>query len=113
MSLADLAQRPVTYYRWTTTGTDPYNNPTYGHVADADTTLVWLEQTRSDEVTADEDTQLADWLLVDPNPDAGLTGRDQVDVDGTMFRVVGPPHIAYTPRGPHHLEARLAYVSPQ
>lgn len=113
MSLARLAQRPVTYHRYSTSGEDPYGNPTETWTADGSTTLVWLEQTQATEVTTDRDVQTSDWLLVDPNPNAGLTGRDKVDVDGTMYQVVGPPHVVYTPSGPHHVEARLALVDPQ
>ena len=112
MSLADLATRPVTYHRWTLVGEDAYRNPSYDHVADGTTTDVWLEQTTATEVVVDQNTQISDWLLVDPNPNAGLTGRDQVEVDGDMFRVVGPPHVVWTPRGAHHVEARLQYIEP-
>lgn len=112
MSIAHLAKRPVTYHRHSTSGKDAYGNPQDTWTADASTTNVWLEQTQSTEVTANENTQTSDWLLVDPDPAAGLTGRDRVEVDGDMFEVVGPPHVVHTPRGPHHVEARLAHVDP-
>lgn len=110
MTLARLATRAVTYHRYDDTATDEYGDPDPAWVPDASTTDVWLEQTGATEVTVDADVQRADWLLVDPNPDAGLTGRDRVEVDGVMFRLVGPPNITHTPRGPHHLEARLTHV---
>lgn len=111
MSLKDLAQRPVTYLRWTLAGEDEYGTPTYDHVPDAEPTDVWLEQTQATEVVVDENTQISDWLLVDPNPSAGITGRDRIDVDGVTYKVVGPPHVVHTPRGPHHVEARLQHVN--
>lgn len=113
MSLGKLAKRPVTYHRHSTSGTDAYGNPQDTWTADPTTTDVWLEQTQATEVTANENTQTSDWLLIDPDPDAGLSGRDRVVVDGDMFEVVGPPHVVYTPRGPHHVEARLKHVDPE
>lgn len=112
MSLANLATRPVTYLRWSQSGTDAYGNPQDTWTADGSPTYVWLSQTEATEVTVNEDTQISDWQLVDPNPDAGLTGRDRVQVGGDTFQVVGPPHVTWTPRGPHHLVARLQYIDP-
>lgn len=113
MSLANLATRPVTYHRYSTSGEDPYGNPTETWTADGSATYVSLQQTDATEVTVNGDVQVSDWRLVDPNPAAGLSGRDKVEVDGVMYQVVGPPQIAWTPRGPHHLEARLRCVDPQ
>lgn len=112
MSLAHLATREVTYHRHSTSGTDAYGNPQDIWTADGSTTRVWLTQTKADEVVVDENTQISDWRLVDPDPNAGLTGRDRVEVGGDMFQVVGPPHVAWNPRGPHHLVVRLQHIEP-
>lgn len=69
----------------------------------------WLEQTAGDERTEDRDTQLADWLLVLP-VGAVIDGNDRVQVEGKTFEVVGPPARVHTPRGEHHVEARLRSV---
>lgn len=110
-ALQSMCKRPVTYLRWTANGTDAYGNPSYGHVADASPTKVWLEQVSTPvEVVVDANIQRDEWLLVDPNPNAGLTGRDQVNVGGVVFEIVGPPSVEWDDVGPHHLEARLRHV---
>ena len=106
-TLASLCNQPVRYLRRTATGTDAHNNTTYEWVPDAETTDVYLEQTQPFEVVIGQDVQYADWRLVDPDPDAGLTGRDRVEANGTEFEVVGPPATPHDEFGPHHLEARL------
>lgn len=110
--LKALTTHTVTYSRWSESGTDPYGNPADTWTDDAATADVILQQTEAVEVTTDRDVQTSDWLLVDPNPDAGLSGRDRVNAGGAVFEVVGPPEVVKTPRGAHHLEARLVHVDP-
>lgn len=43
------------------------------------------------------------WL----SPDVDVTGRDRLEVGGTVWRVDGPPLLRYSRTGPHHLELRL------
>lgn len=90
--------------------TDSRGNPvdtwTYGTPISA-----WLEQTEAQEVTRGRETLLSDWLLVFPDPSTAIGGRDRIQDDqGRTFEVVGPPEVVTTPRGPHHVEARLRHV---
>jgi hypothetical protein len=68
----------------------------------------WLEQTSAVEVTEGRDTVISDWLLVLP-ASAVINAYDRVEVGPgpTIYEVVGSPFVAPTPRGPHHIEARL------
>lgn len=110
MSFARLLSRTATVIPVTTgPGLDEYGNPVEV-VAAGVNYPAWLEQTASEERTEDRDTQLADWLLVLP-AGAVVDGNDRVQVEGKTFEVVGPPARVHTPRGEHHVEARLRSVS--
>lgn len=105
MSFARLRSRAVEVIPVAQTGTDEYGNPV--EVESAPVLYQgYLEQTTAVEVTTDRDTQKADWLLVLPEG-AVIDGTDRVQVDGQVFEVVGPPARVHTPRGEHHVEARL------
>lgn len=70
-----------------------------------------LEQTESTEITVGESTVVSDWkLFLMPTVTISHLSRF-IDVDGRTFEVVGPPNKLVTPRGPHHIEARLRYVA--
>ncbi len=43
-------------------------------------------------------------------PDIAIGPTDRVVVDGESFEVDGRPDVLATPRGPHHIEARLRRV---
>jgi putative hemolysin len=89
--------------------TDDYGNP-LAEYAEPVAYPARLEQRAGDEVTADRDTQLADWVLFLP-PDAVVDGYARVvDGYGRAFEVVGPPAVQHTPRGAHHIEARLRHI---
>lgn len=68
-----------------------------------------LEETGSTEVTLDRDTVTSDWRVFLP-PEAAISAYDRVEVDGEMYEVVGRPARLRTPRGVHHVEARLRAV---
>lgn len=70
-----------------------------------------LEQRSAQEVTDGRDTFVSDWVLY-LFPDAAINGRDRVvDGNGRTFEVVGPPIVQRSPRGPHHIQANLRFVS--
>lgn len=69
-----------------------------------------LEQTDSEEIQVDRDTVISNWRLFLP-PDAQISARDHWEQsDGRTFEVIGAPAIESTPRGPHHIEARLRFI---
>jgi hypothetical protein len=109
MTIGRLLTTQVTVLR-AGSATDEYNNPRPDWTAP--TTTVWpgrLEQRTAREVTADQATQVADWLLFLP-ADAQIAGSDRVQVDTTIFEVVGPPNLATSPWRPSHLEVNLRHV---
>jgi hypothetical protein len=90
--------------------TDRYGNrvPDWS-TASRTVTFAWLEPATGKENTTGRDSQEWEWIMLCP-ASVELTGRDRVIYGGTTFEVVGPPAIRRTPRGPHHMEARLRYV---
>lgn len=109
MGIRHLLTGQATIVRPGTT-TDEYNNqvPDWA-TATRSTWPARLEQLAGREVTADQQTQLADWILYLP-PDAQVEGTDRVEHDGKTFEVVGPPNEATTPRRTSHLEVSLRHV---
>ncbi len=92
--------------------TDEYGNKVSGVTATpTGMYLGWLEQTTATEVTIGQDTQVSDWLLVLTDPAAVVTGRDEIEVEGARYKVVGRPDVKRTYRGPHHVEVRLTFIS--
>ena len=87
---------------------DEYGNESRGTA----TTITYpcrLEQTDGTEVTVNRNTQTSNWNLF-LLPEADIKSGDQVVVDATTFEVAGPPAKQQTPRGAHHIEARLVHV---
>lgn len=71
----------------------------------------WLEQRTADrtEIVAGAAAEASGWVLLCA-PDVDIVAEDQVLVEGVEYEVSGPPWVAYTPRGPHHIEARLRRI---
>lgn len=105
MSILRLLTQTCTVYTHTAGSRDEY-----GEVADTFTAGTSypcrLEFRTGTENLNDRDTQLAGYLLFLP-PEAVLDGHDRVVVDGVTYEVDGPPLKQSTPRGVHHIEARL------
>lgn len=108
MTLRSLLTQTVTVKHRSDGAVDRFNNPS--DVFDAGTVYrARLEQATGDEQMTDRSVQTSDWLLFLP-PEAVIGGRDRVEADGSTFEVVGPPVVQRTPRGAHHIEARLTLV---
>lgn len=108
MTLRSLLTQTVTVQHHAEGAVDRFNDPTGGF--DAGTEYrARLEQSAGDEQSTDRSVQVGEWLLILPR-DAVIGGRDRVVADGSTFEVVGPPVVQRTPRGPHHIEARLRLV---
>lgn len=86
----------------------------YGDATSVETSRVHyaarVEQAASTETTEGRDTIVSDWRLYLP-PDAVIGASDRVECSGNVFEVVGAPDAVRSPRGVHHIEARLRYVS--
>ena len=106
MTLAAMLTRTATITRRDHTGADAW-----GDQAPATTTILtspaYLEPKTSIEILDGQTTVVATHLLVLPNG-TPLGAHDLVDVDGTMFSVVGAPRRFHRPStGEHHVEADL------
>lgn len=85
-----------------------------GNVVEATPTTAdyeaWLQQTESVEVNDGRRVVTSRHVLFVKDPTAPITAASRVTVDGTTFEVLGRPDTVKTPRGPHHIEARVAVV---
>lgn len=109
MSLRRLLTQEATVVSRPFAGVDEYGNPTMG----PEVRVAYparLEQTGSEEITTDRDTVISDWRIFFP-PEAVISALDRVEVEGEAFEVVGRPARQRTPRGLHHVEARLRVVA--
>lgn len=70
----------------------------------------WIAQSSALEVTdLGREGQRSDWTLFLPDG-TDIIGGDRVLWSGTTYEVDGPPNRAWTPRGEHHIEARLKLI---
>ena len=97
------------------TSTDELGNPVEDVALFAEEYPVHLSTAGGQELTEGRETVVFDFdAVIGPN-DAGelpaLDASDRVDVDGESYEVVGPPARLDSPRGPHHVEARLRKVT--
>lgn len=109
MPLANLLTRTVTILTPGTT-TDRYNNIVADWTAPTERSArAWFAQQTSTEDHTQRDAQVTEGTATFA-PDVGLSASDRVVVDGATYEVVGVPNVAWTPRGPHHVEAHLRAV---
>lgn len=112
MTLASMMVHDVTVVHAGTT-TDAYGNQTKDWTAATRTAVRgWVSQTSGNEVLDGREAEVSEWAVYLP---AGtvVTGGDRVewaDLPAVTFEVDGPPNPARTPRGPHHVEARVKVV---
>ncbi len=111
MSLASLLAELVTIQTTGPSGTDRYNQPIVGVTVTTNNVPARLEQTVSAEVTVGESTVVSDWKIFLLPGAVISSGSRIVDAAARTFEVVGAPSIERTPRGPHHIEARLRFVT--
>lgn len=89
---------------------DDYGNQAKDWAAATRTpTKAWVVQTGALEDRQHREAQLGQWFAYFP-AGVDVTGRDRVEWGDRTFEVAGPPTTANTPRGPHHIEARLELV---
>lgn len=110
MSLIARLSQPVTVRTISDGAVDDYGVPTDVVTATTEMDLA-IQQTDAVEITVGEQTVISEWVAYGDDPALALTARDQiVDAAGTVFEVVGRPYRPRTPRGAHHLEARLRVI---
>lgn len=110
MGLLDLLAEEVTIQTATAGDDDRYGNPTTEYT-DSETYRARLEQVDASELLARGDTQVTEWRLFLPG-DAVISSQSRVThPDEGTFEVVGEPAKQKTPRGVHHVEARLRRVT--
>lgn len=110
MSLASLLVHDVTLLRAGTT-TDRYGADAKDWDTATETdTQGWVTQTSGVEDRTDgREAQVGSWTLYLAAGE-DLLGGDRVVWGTYTFEVDGPPLQAWTPRGEHHVEARLRLV---
>ncbi len=108
VSLARLLADVVTIVRPVLSDRDAYHNPVEGSEARWASPARIVERS-GEEPAPGEGTEVSGWTLVVP-AGADLEGSDRVEWGGRVFEVVGPPVRARSPRGEHHLEAKLRLV---
>lgn len=97
----------------TVTTRTPGTSDAEGNVVTANTSADYpalVQQTDAIEVLVGDVRSVSNWLLF-LLPDAAINAQDQVVVDGRTYEVTGEPAVLRTPRGPHHIEARLRIVA--
>lgn len=111
MSFAALLTQTVTIIE-PGTSTDTYGNEVADWGAGATTTTGpgLIQQTDATEVTVDRDTVVSNLMLFLP-PDRTITALCRATEGERTFEVIGEPDLLRTPRGPHHVEARLRHVA--
>lgn len=110
MSFRRLLSQTVTIVRASTVN-DPYGTPVKDWTTVTRTAYpARLEQTLAQEITTDRDTVTSDWRLF-LEASAVIGPYDRVEADGKTLEVVGSPSVEHTPRGPHHIEARLVLAN--
>lgn len=110
MSLTALLVHDVSIVRAGST-TDRYG-ATIKNWATATTTATsgWVTQVSGVEDRTDgREAQVGTWVLYLP-VDTDVVGGDRVVWESYTFEVDGPPNRAWTPRGEHHVEARLRLI---
>lgn len=93
------------------TTTDRYGNETKDWTtATTVTSKGWVARQNQSENLQGREAEVSDWLLYLP-ADVMVDGGDRVQWGTYLFEVSGPPNTAWSPRGPHHIEAPLQVVT--
>ena len=110
MTLANLLAERVVIEHRTAGAANRYGVPVDTVTSTTTDVPARLEQTDSLEVEVGETTVVSTWRIYLP-ADQTIGPRDRViNSAGVEFEVVGVPDVKSTPRGPHHIEARLRFV---
>lgn len=110
MSLTSLLVHDVTIRRAGTT-TDRYGASVKDWVTATDSDVKgWVARQSELEVNdLGREGQTSQWVVFLPS-ETDIVGGDRLIWGSTTFEVDGPPNHAWTPRGEHHVEARLKLV---
>lgn len=110
MSFTRLLVHTVTIRRAGSTA-DRYGATVKDWATATDTDVAgWVAQTSGIEINdLGREGERSDWTAYFP-VDTDVLGGDRIIWESTTFEVDGPPNRAWTPRGEHHVEARLKLV---
>lgn len=110
MTLAGLLSQDVDLLAYDGTATDAWGNETPSYVVDANGPYRGrVEHTDSQEIAYAGETVVTDWqVFLDAS--APITAQHRVREGGRTFRVIGEPASQRSPRGVHHITARLVAV---
>lgn len=110
MSFAGLLVHDITIRRAGAT-TDRYSATIKNWDDSTDTDVNgWITQSSGlEDHTDGREAQVGSWVLFLPTG-TDILGGDRVVWESYTFEVDGPPQRAWTPRGEHHIEARLRIV---
>lgn len=109
MTLTSIMVHSVTVVR-AGTATDRYGNAEKDWTNATHTHAVaWIAQRNASEVLGNREAQVGQWVGYFPEG-VPIAGGDRVEWGDYTFEVDGPPHPAWSPRGPHHIEAQLLLV---
>lgn len=114
MSFTNMLTQTATIVHHPPAGSDAEGNPTFG----TPTTTVYpcrLEQIQgrgastagSQEMVVGESRTDTNLVLFLPAEAATATFEDEVIIDGVRYQLEGQPDVLRTPRGIHHIEARV------
>lgn len=110
MSFAGLLTQTAVVVHHPSAGADAEGNPTFA----TPTTTTYpclLQQVDSSEIVEGERRATTSLVLFLPAAAAGATFEDGVSVDGLPYQVEGQPDVLRTPRGVHHVEAKVRRVA--
>jgi len=108
MTLASLLTQAGTLRRRSAVTPDAEGNPV-ASVVQVETVGRLDQQSTGDLADGDRRTTRLVLIL---GRDEMIDGSDQWSQDGRTYEVVGSPHLASSPRGPHHWEVELREVTP-
>lgn len=109
MSLATLLSRDVMILTGTAT-TDRYNDTVLDWSAPTSRSAkAWFAQQDTSDDHEHRNAKITEGTVTF-EVSAALAADERVVIDDTTYEVVGTPNVARTPRGPHHIEARLRVV---
>lgn len=89
--------------------TDGYGTAAADWTDPTETTIAgYMQPLSGQENTDGRDAQVGDWVLY--TLEQAVSGADRIVWAGDTYEVIGPPARFDTPRGFHHIEARLRIV---
>lgn len=90
-TVKDTFTQTATVLTFTEGAEDDYGNASESWEAGAEYPCL-LSQRAAIEFTDDRNTQIREWVVRLPY-DAAVTGKDRLQIDGSVYEIIGPPEI--------------------